>query len=103
MKPIDFKLFTESVEEERKKSINEIADWDDPKLKKKDADTISCDDDERYERVPIKRAVKKMYPNLFTDNEIDAAIEACCKKFNQSRERQAFYSCVITVLFEKHT
>lgn len=94
-----FKEFVESINEEREKDINEVADWDNPDKRKKDSDTISCDDDETYEREPIKRAVSKAYPGIFTTSEIDNAIEHCCKKAGQSRQREDFYRCVFDRLF----
>lgn len=90
--------FIDEVEKERLQSIKEVASWDNPNLKKKDRDTISCDDDERYERVPIRNAVNRLYPEVFTNDEINDAIESCCKKYNQTRERQAFYTCVLDKL-----
>lgn len=95
-----FEEFVESISEERVEIINEVADWDNPKLKQKDKATISCDDDEAYEIEPIRRAVRKTYPNIFTDAEIEAAIGHCCKKEGQSREREDFYQCVYDRLFE---
>ena len=92
--------FTNEVGKERVELLKEVASWDNPKLKAKDADTVSCDDDERYERVPIRRAVKRLYIDMFTDDEINEAIEKCCKKYNGTRERDAFYQCVLTNLFK---
>jgi hypothetical protein len=92
--------FTNEVGKEKVEVLKEVASWDNPKLKAKDRETISCDDDERYERVPIKNAVKRLYPKLFTDDEIDNAIESCCKKYSGTRERDAFYACVLNKLFE---
>jgi hypothetical protein len=93
--------FIEETKKEREKYITEVASWDDPDKIKKDRDTISCDDDETYEREPIRRAVAKKYPNQFRTSEINDAIEQCCKKKGQSRQREEFYKCVHEYLFKK--
>ncbi|MFI0427374.1 MAG: hypothetical protein ACH34V_10500 [Flavobacterium sp.] len=53
-----FEDFVKNINEERTKKINEIADWDTRKIIK-DKETISCDEDEEYERVPMKNSIKK--------------------------------------------
>ncbi len=93
--------FINEAKKQREKYVNEVADWDDPEKKQKDKDTVSCDKDELYEREPIRRAVKKEYPNQFRTSEIDDAIEHCCKKKGQSRQRDEFYECVYKNLFSK--
>lgn len=95
-----FDDFLKAIESEREEYINEVADWDDPDLIKKDRDTISCDEDEMYEREPIRRAIKKLYP-IFTIEQINEAIQSCCEKDGQSRLREEFYKCVISELFGK--
>ncbi len=84
--------------EEFIKSLNEIADWDDPTQKDKDRDTISCDDDERYERDTLKKAISKEYKNWYKPSEIDDAIKYCCNKEGQSRKREEFTRCVLNRL-----
>lgn len=95
-----YKEFLANVQEAREEIIKEVADWDDPTKRKIDAGTVSCDDDERYEREPIRKAIKKMFP-IFKNEDIDAAIEHCCKKTGQSRQREDFYKCVWGQLFAK--
>lgn len=85
--------FIEKINEERNQLITEVADWDDPKKIKKDKDTVSCDDDERYERQPIRKAIQKMFSGVSME-DVNAAIEHCCKKKGQSRLREDFYKCV---------
>lgn len=94
-----FEEFVKSINEERENKINEIADWDTRKIIK-DKETISCDEDEEYERVPIKNSIKKQFPSIFTDKAIDSAIEHCCEKDGQSRQRVDFYKCVYNRLME---
>lgn len=94
-----FEEFVKNINEERENKINEIADWDTRKILK-DKETISCDEDEEYERVPMKNSIKKSFPGIFTDAAIDSAIEHCCKKSGQSRQREEFYKCVYKRLME---
>ncbi|MFZ6053513.1 hypothetical protein [Halocola ammonii] len=81
--------------------INEAADWDNTKLRQKDKATISCHPDESYEMEPLKKEIRNTHPGHFTKAEVDAAIEHCCKKKGQSRNRDEFYECVYNRLFEK--
>lgn len=94
-----FEDFVKNINEEREIIINEIAAWDTHKIKK-DRETISCDEDEAYERIPIKNSIKKLFPGIFTDEAIDSAIEHCCNKKGQSRQREDFYKCVYKRLME---
>lgn len=94
-----FEDFVKKIYEERENKINEIADWDTRKVLK-DKETISCDDDENYERVPMKNSIKKQFPGIFTDNVIDLARNHCCNKEGQSRQREDFYKCVYKRLME---
>lgn len=71
------------------------APWDDPKKKKIDAGKISCEED--YEIYHLKKIIKKTLPE-YTDEEIDNAIETCCKKNGQSREVDDFIGCVVNNL-----
>lgn len=91
------KLFIEEVDKEHL-LITEVASWDDPHKKYLDKGTVSCDEAERYERVPIKNAVKKLYPGFFKDSEIDSAIQNCCQSTEQAREREEFFSFLIIFL-----
>ena len=93
-----FDEFYEILQKEVKDYLAEVASWDNPELRKKDRDTISCDKDEMYERLPIRRAVRKIYPGRYTTEEINQAIEFCCKKKGQSRKREDFYRCVFDYL-----
>lgn len=79
-----FEDFVNNINEERTKKINEIADWDTRKIIK-DKETISCDEDENYERFPIRNSIKKLYPGIFTNEVIELAIDHCCNKVEQSR------------------
>jgi hypothetical protein len=94
-----FEDFVKNINEERAKKINEIADWDTRKIIK-DRETISCDEDEEYERIPIRNSIKKLFPGIFTNEVIDSAIEHCCNKQGQSRQREDFYKCVYKRLME---
>ena len=94
-----FEEFVKNINEDRARKINEIADWDTRKIKK-DRETISCDEDEEYERIPMKNSIKKLFPGIFTDAAIDSAIEHCCNKKGQSRKREEFYKCVYNRLME---
>jgi hypothetical protein len=94
-----FEDFVKSINEERENKINEIADWDTRKILK-DKETISCDDNEEYERVSMKNSIKKQFPGILTDNVIDVAIKHCCDKKGQSRQREDFYKCVFNRLME---
>lgn len=99
-----FEEFVKTINEEKATYLTEVAKWDNPEKKKRDANTISCDDDdEGYEREPIRRAVKRMYPSWFTTDQINTAIEHCCKKAGQSRQREDFYKCVLDKLFTFRT
>tara|TARA_R110000868_G_scaffold323689_1_gene584621 strand:+ start:501 stop:809 length:309 start_codon:yes stop_codon:yes gene_type:complete len=94
-----FENFVKSINEERETKINEIADWDTRKIIK-DKETISCDGNKEYERIPMKNSIKKIFPGIFTDEAIDKAIEHCCNEREQSRQREDFYKCVYNRLME---
>lgn len=97
----NFEEFKLQVNEERDLLITEVADWDNPKLKKLDRDTVSCHEDEKYEMTPIVNAVKKKYDNQFTDDEIAQALKSCCNSDNQSRQRDNFLNCVYSTLLNE--
>lgn len=92
-----YDLFLESLESEHQRIIKEIANWDNPHKKYLDKGTVSCDEAEMYERIPIKNAIKKLN-TMFTDDEINRAIEHCCKIDGQSRQRKEFLNCVFNFL-----
>ena len=99
MKKMKLTEFVKIINDEREKMINEIACWDTKKIVQ-DRDTVSCDEDEKYEREVILKSIKKEF-GYFTEEQISNAIEECCKDKNQSRKREDFYKCVYGKLFSK--
>lgn len=96
-KKIKLEEFVKIISKERENLINEIASWDTKKIVQ-DRDTVSCDEDEKYEREVILKSIKKSF-GYFTEEQIAYAIEECCKDKNQSRKREDFYRCVYGKLF----
>lgn len=71
------------------------SDYDNRKKKKEDALFFSCE--EEWERTYLVTKIRKNYPQ-YSEQQINTAINTCCRVIDAPRPRDKFVSCVINRL-----